>query len=178
MLSKFSGSKKIWIDERGRYHVFPSKLLCLTVPLKYHGELRRCFKMFRRHFSCIGGIRVQWVLSRTFCLTAPIRKASFTVPSVFQKTSVMENKNWATERGVNHELPSKFLSPSTEKFLEDPSWFQKTCGFEKVYGWEGDIGSFRWSFFVSLYQEFSIGTLLWFKKLLLAKILYVWEKGL
>ena len=65
----------LWIRGwAGRYHNFPSKSFCLTVPKYFIGEhFGFSEKIFYRKFSSIGGGHHGFV--EIFCVTGPKRKA-------------------------------------------------------------------------------------------------------
>ena len=128
-------------------------------------ETRRCFTIYLRQFSCIAQVALSFV--ENFSPHRIDTKSFVTFPSVFQKTSVLENIDWATERGWITNFRRIFSSHSAEKiFWRTLQGFRNLLVLRKIMDERGVMRFFRRSFFESQYQEFSLAALRCFRKFL------------
>ena len=144
--------------EGGGFHVFPSKLLCLTVPKNFVEEQFCVSENFDygKSFLHEKGISGFWV--ENFCLIVP--KVFVGDPFCVSKKFIRRKFSWIGGGGGHHGFAENFLSHRSVKLRKGvPSvsqnfWYRRKLWIKKRGG-GGSIKIFRRKFFVSQCRNIS-----------------------
>ena len=105
-------SKK-FLERRGEYQEFPSKVFCLTLPGIFVGEPISVSLFFgQRQIFCFRGLR-HGFLSKNFCLPEP--KKFVGEPFFVSQSFWYRKKIWRRGRGVSGVYVENSLSHFAEK---------------------------------------------------------------
>ena len=162
------------MDKRGgggRYHDFPSKSFCLTVPKYFIGEhFGVPENFFNRKFSCIGGGHHGFV--EIFLSHRTETKSFVKEPFCFPK-NFWYRKKFLDKRGHITIFSRNFYVSQCRKISwVNPTVFQKISGFEKFYGWKSGVSRFSvekfWSQSAEKFrgQPFNVSENLGYRKIL------------
>ena len=151
VFQKFSGREKYYMDRKGGYHDFPSKIFCLTVPKYFIGEhFGVSEKFFYRKFSCIGGGIT--VLSELF--VSQDRNEKLCKGTLMFSRKFLVSKKIYGQEGAYHDFQSEFLCLTVPKnFVGESYCFRENFWFRKVLRMKRGLSRF----FVETFCSHSAG---------------------
>ena len=142
------------MNERGEYHVFPSKFFCIRVPKKLIGNSSVLQKLSgsEKFYGC----KVDFTFPDVIFLSDSTEKSRVN-PSMFQKFSGVEIFFWERE-GAFTFFRRLFLSHVTQNFHWNSSVFQKNLVAKKLCRRENEVSSISVESLCITVSQFFIGT--------------------
>ena len=133
---KISDVETFYASERetervGEYHVSPSKIFCLSVPIKFVGEHFCASKDFWYRFFESKEVEASRFCRKFFYLTGPKKLRQGT--NLFQKSSGREKNFWLGGGGGYHDFPSKsFCLTVPKNFVGEHFGVSGHFGYRKI----------------------------------------------